>query len=610
MTGQRTAFTTTYTYEHLQPRHIRLLEVKTSGTAHDIEKPEFEYRVVYVELPEKDPTPAFEAVSYTWGHPAKVSTLQIQEKLGQIALTANLSEALPHISRHSTTKRLWIDQLCINQADDAEKSFQVGLMSEVYSKAKRVIVWLGPEDQSTALCKEWLTALNALLPTLPDADRTQYGSENFHDAYRFLAVTKTFRGSMWAPRFYDAMGRFWARFYFRRSWIVQEYLLAHELVILTGNTRFTVEELQDMCCVPVTKEMRALMGDSIAYHTLMKLKRWPHSGAQPLRFLRTMASCSREFEATNYGDNLYSMTGMLEGLHFRPDYTQSTKHNFTRFIASVAQHFGSLDFLGLCSAKVDALIKHTPDEVQEFPSWVPSWTPTPLCTPWRISVGGSQEWMDDIVWDACAGRKHTSPQSSDPTSTFKLHVRGKIVDHIDTISSCITGSRDFDIDTAFLNHIVAQLQHDLPSCCGSWTPIDLINFLNGTRSGGNEIKPWDKAEAILGPEPRCETRESGDHYGDNDALALRLTMGRGRRFAVTETGILCLVPFVDARAKSEDQRGSPIVILHGCIVPLVLECIDEQHQEYRVVGEAYIEGIMHGAAVTWDESDADGFILG
>jgi hypothetical protein len=40
---------------------------------------------------------------------------------------------------------VWIDQLYINQADDTEKSVQVDLMSEIYSKARSVIVWLGPE---------------------------------------------------------------------------------------------------------------------------------------------------------------------------------------------------------------------------------------------------------------------------------------------------------------------------------------------------------------------------------------------------------------------------------------------------------------------------------
>lgn len=133
------AFITTYTYEALSPRHIRLLELTTNNTVHD-SVPKLGYRMVHLELLAIGPVPAFDAVSYTWGDHAKVSTLQIQDAVGHITLTANLSEPLPHVSEQSSTGRLWIDQLCINQADDTEKSVQVGLMAEIYSKANKMLL--------------------------------------------------------------------------------------------------------------------------------------------------------------------------------------------------------------------------------------------------------------------------------------------------------------------------------------------------------------------------------------------------------------------------------------------------------------------------------------
>ena len=42
---------------------------------------------------------------------------------------------------------LWIDSICINQSDLAEKSSQVNLMRRIYRKAKRVIVWLGKDGR-------------------------------------------------------------------------------------------------------------------------------------------------------------------------------------------------------------------------------------------------------------------------------------------------------------------------------------------------------------------------------------------------------------------------------------------------------------------------------
>jgi hypothetical protein len=38
--------------------------------------------------------------------------------------------------------RLWIDAICINQADLDERKQQVQLMRDVYSGASRVVVWL------------------------------------------------------------------------------------------------------------------------------------------------------------------------------------------------------------------------------------------------------------------------------------------------------------------------------------------------------------------------------------------------------------------------------------------------------------------------------------
>jgi hypothetical protein len=64
----------------------------------------------------------------------------------------------------------------------------------------------------------------------------------------------------------------------------------------------------------------------------------------------------------------------------------------------------------------------------------------------------------------------------------------------------------------------------------------------------------------------------------------------------------------------EGKRGSAIVVLHGCIVPVVLERVDEKDEEgeggdWKVVGDCYVEGVMFGEAVHWDKRDARTFVL-
>jgi hypothetical protein len=153
MSSSSTTFATTFEYEPLQSgRHIRLLEIKYCETeCQGSRKPR--YSLVQYELPFSGTHIDFEAASYTWGDPGRISALHIYDERGQIGLTANLTEALPHMADRSRTKHLWIDQLCINQADNEERSAQVSLMSEIYKKAARVIVWLGPGDEDTSICK-------------------------------------------------------------------------------------------------------------------------------------------------------------------------------------------------------------------------------------------------------------------------------------------------------------------------------------------------------------------------------------------------------------------------------------------------------------------------
>ena len=67
-------------------------------------------------------------------------------------MTANLWNALHRLRHHSRPRRLWIDQICINQGRTYERNRQVQLMGKVYRQARQVIVWLGDvKDNETTL---------------------------------------------------------------------------------------------------------------------------------------------------------------------------------------------------------------------------------------------------------------------------------------------------------------------------------------------------------------------------------------------------------------------------------------------------------------------------
>jgi hypothetical protein len=59
----------------------------------------------------------------------------------------NLFQALKRIRQPKKHLWLWVDAICIDQADEADKSRQIPYMPEIYSSAWNVIVWLGEEER-------------------------------------------------------------------------------------------------------------------------------------------------------------------------------------------------------------------------------------------------------------------------------------------------------------------------------------------------------------------------------------------------------------------------------------------------------------------------------
>ncbi|KAF2746408.1 heterokaryon incompatibility, partial [Sporormia fimetaria CBS 119925] len=83
----------------------------------------------------------YETLSYTWGNPAP--THQILLCGHPFPISQNLYTALLHLASSSGPRIFWIDAVCINQLDLAEKAKQVEIMFDIYRASSRVVVWLG-----------------------------------------------------------------------------------------------------------------------------------------------------------------------------------------------------------------------------------------------------------------------------------------------------------------------------------------------------------------------------------------------------------------------------------------------------------------------------------
>ncbi|KAF2256340.1 hypothetical protein BU26DRAFT_381118, partial [Trematosphaeria pertusa] len=92
----------------------------------------------------------YSAVSYTWVEPAFSQRLWLRSNKSAdynayLPITQNVKIMLQHLRKAHKARFLWINAICLNQRDDAEKAVQIPLMGEIYSEAHKVHFWLGEE---------------------------------------------------------------------------------------------------------------------------------------------------------------------------------------------------------------------------------------------------------------------------------------------------------------------------------------------------------------------------------------------------------------------------------------------------------------------------------
>ncbi|KAJ4295182.1 hypothetical protein N0V90_007192 [Kalmusia sp. IMI 367209] len=157
-----------YTYSALPTStSVRLITMRPEFESDD-DTLEIDMHVVDLE-----DRPVYTALSYTWGKPALVY-VSVEERdaaydervpilcdgrlfyVGQNLhrymrqWRRDLRSEEEEKSMHAllqAPKGLWVDALCIHQANDEEKNAQVAMMGRIYQQCDRVLVWLGAWDQ-------------------------------------------------------------------------------------------------------------------------------------------------------------------------------------------------------------------------------------------------------------------------------------------------------------------------------------------------------------------------------------------------------------------------------------------------------------------------------
>ncbi|KAJ4363426.1 hypothetical protein N0V83_009719 [Neocucurbitaria cava] len=134
----------------------------------------------------------YNAISYCWGPPTQPQKIIFLDGR-PIVVSDTLLDLLSHFNR-LTPEVYWLDALCIRQDDLEEKNTQIPLMRRIYSDARLVDIWLGPDKEDSGYVLEQIYR----------------GFENWKSDSRCLIGLRNLLLRPW----------------FQRLWVVQELVLA------------------------------------------------------------------------------------------------------------------------------------------------------------------------------------------------------------------------------------------------------------------------------------------------------------------------------------------------------------------------------------------------
>lgn len=160
------------------------------------------------------------AVSYAWGTPEFTEHLEItdpNQNAGSTTLliTLGVKTMLQHFRKPDKKQYLWIDAICLNQNDQAEKTNQIPLMGEIYAQAYKSKFWLGVDDGLKAAKVFAYFRCSASMPTLAVLEQNL----PFPNHEEFASQVK----------------RLLKRTWFTRRWILQEARLSQNATMWCGD---------------------------------------------------------------------------------------------------------------------------------------------------------------------------------------------------------------------------------------------------------------------------------------------------------------------------------------------------------------------------------------
>lgn len=277
-------------------------------------------------------TKKYYCLSYRWGD-ADESAPLIDINGKYFRVQQNLWNFLDVARSKYTWQWFWIDAICIDQQHIEEKSHQVRLMSKIYTKASKVVIWLGKGS----------AADNQKIREGVDngGGRTRERSEMTADA----VLTRPF----WQSFVAMCENEYW-----KRAWIVQEITLAWYRVILLDNNELEWSKFANLVCffdAENSHPSRSLqlyitkLKDSPA-HTIIQITGRETTSKWNPRPLRDLLQDQMDRLCFCPRDGIYSLLSLCnEKDHLVPDYGINHIELLFRTVVACNRALGLIDLV-------------------------------------------------------------------------------------------------------------------------------------------------------------------------------------------------------------------------------------------------------------------------
>ncbi|KAL7920651.1 heterokaryon incompatibility domain-containing protein [Trichoderma austrokoningii] len=350
----------------------------------------------------------YDALSYAWSlgpryqEPNTQIIVETEQGSHKLYIYPALEIALRYLVSSHMTDFLFIDQISINQRDRDEKSHQVLLMRDIYTKCARTIVWLGAPtrysdqyfDLVYEMCQEGILS-RVIGPRVGQFIRVfdavmdpslQVNEEEREDRDDLLDLIQRYGDRFPLDGFADVLDRNW----FSRLWVIQEACLAPTVVFLCGekslcfdcfrsgalfyniyNTHW-VRQLTGAVPQHVLRQRDALLGKTDGFIRIFQERKAIHQsgirlGLHDLVLKYNVNDNKRKIGVTLEQDRIFGLLGLAADndvlmAQVHVDYKSNITHMYSEIAELLLQE--SIDVL---------LFNQHPKKTEDLPSWVPDW---------------------------------------------------------------------------------------------------------------------------------------------------------------------------------------------------------------------------------------------